>query len=554
MKKILALVAALSVVMSVVAGGSIAYLTDTKSAKNTMTMGKVEIKQIEQERDENGALVDFTQSKPLYPAVFEGSSIPWAAESEWVEAGEQAWKVVANNDNVVDKFVTVKNTGKSEAYVRTIIAYEGDETYGPEGAYIHVVHNGSNVTPAITVDCINTVEISGVKYTVYTYTYPEALAAGATSIPSLKQIYMNKAADNDVVAKYGDTYDILVLSQAVQTAGFDDAKTALDTAFGDVTNETAAEWFGAVDKENKKVVVSSKEDLAKVLTTDETTNTTTLTNDVIAKDIPVIQNYTSTESYTFDGNGNTITMDSSADIIDTPWTEGGSVAPTSNIFASANGSMVTVKDLTINGTMQSVSFGKYTPGVTHNTTANKVNIVDAKVVSYSSGYVGTEGISPALTIYGNTVLNNCNVYGTTLSELDTAPMYPVYDVAVVNDTTTTVNGGKYGSMYTWAKINMTIKDAEVDTIYAHCTNGNYQGIVLEAGTTVNKICTENAMAATTTITKAPKLTIKAGATVNTLDLSNITSNKDRIVIEDGATVHNIVVNGETVDFETWKNS
>ena len=35
------------------------------------------------------------------------------------------------------------------------------------------------------------------------------------------------------------TLDILVLSQAVQTAGFDDAQTALNTAFGTASEKAA---------------------------------------------------------------------------------------------------------------------------------------------------------------------------------------------------------------------------------------------------------------------------------------------------------------------------
>lgn len=44
----------------------------------------------------------------------------------------------------------------------------------------------------------------------------------------------------------GGAVDVLVLSQAVQTAGFADPQTALDTAFGDVDAAKAAEWFGAL--------------------------------------------------------------------------------------------------------------------------------------------------------------------------------------------------------------------------------------------------------------------------------------------------------------------
>lgn len=252
MKKVLLFVLGMVLVAAISIGGTLAYLTSTDNDVNVMTLGNVTIEQIEQQRvDDNTnqtTLEEFENNKPLYPAVFEGSSINWAPENEWVVAGDQAWKVVADNANVVDKFVTVKNTGKTDAYVRTLIAYEGDAEYGPNGPWIHIVTNGSNVTPALMINTVGYITVDGVSYTVFEYVYPEILAAGETTIPSLKQVYMNKNADNDVVAYYGETYDILVLSQAVQAAGFSDPKTALDNAFG-MPSEKAAEWFAGVWEE-----------------------------------------------------------------------------------------------------------------------------------------------------------------------------------------------------------------------------------------------------------------------------------------------------------------
>ncbi len=249
---LLALAFVLVAVLSVM--GTLAYLTSSKGAVNVMTLGNVHIEQIEEQRVDDDAnqtvLEDFENNKPLYPAVFEGSSINWAPADEWVVANDQAWKVVEDNENVVDKFVTVKNTGKSDAYVRTLIAYEGNEEYGPNGPWIHVVTNGSNVTPALAVNFVGYITVDGVDYTLFEYVYPEALAAGETTIPSLKQVYMNKKADNDVVEHYGETYDILVLSQAVQTKGFDSAEAALNEGFADLSTAEglalAAEWFEGV--------------------------------------------------------------------------------------------------------------------------------------------------------------------------------------------------------------------------------------------------------------------------------------------------------------------
>ena len=253
MKKKILTTLSVVLILGMAALGILAYLSDTDSDVNVMTLGNVQIDQIEQERvdtaklptDDNNlteftSTVDSDAKKPLFPAVFEGSSIPWNANS----VANQAWKVVETNDNVIDKFVTVKNTGVSDAYVRTLIAYEGDATYGPKGEWIHIVTNGTNVDPQIPNNFVGYINLDGVDYTVFEYVYPKALAKGETTIPSLKQVYMNNKATNEVVAEYGDTYDILVLSQAVQTKGFDDAAVALETAFpkGD-NNANVIEWF-----------------------------------------------------------------------------------------------------------------------------------------------------------------------------------------------------------------------------------------------------------------------------------------------------------------------
>lgn len=245
-------------VLGMAALGILAYLTSTDSDVNVMTLGNVEIEQIEQERGDNGELKDFTSKwdsddkKPLYPAVYTGNSIPWEDSSDWVEPGNEAWKVVENNSNVIDKFVTVKNTGKSEAYVRTLFAIEvGDDEAASD--FIHIVVNNNGfvtwewVQDAEGKDVV--IDVDGATYQVAVATYTQAVAPNVETIPSLKQVYLDKAADNDVVKALGDDYRILAISQGVQAQGFADAKTALDTAFGDVA-ENAYGWFNSLDTSN----------------------------------------------------------------------------------------------------------------------------------------------------------------------------------------------------------------------------------------------------------------------------------------------------------------
>ena len=97
--------------------GTVAYLKDEKSINNTMTLGNVKIEIVEQEWNDNKtALVPFNQGKPLLPMV---GALGWENETE--DGG--AYRRLTGK-NIVDKYVSVKNTGTASAYVRTFIALE----------------------------------------------------------------------------------------------------------------------------------------------------------------------------------------------------------------------------------------------------------------------------------------------------------------------------------------------------------------------------------------------------------------------------------------------
>ena len=265
----LVLVAALAI------GGTVAYLQDDDSDVNVMTLGNVKIEQHEYERVvENGAykvengsyvLKDFTQAKPLLPSAIPTNSSDWGWDTTLVDMSQVGSKgtmqVFQAGSNAQDKIVTVKNTGKSDAYVRTWIALEDPFTENRLGVN---VGKGSYYTQTSWT----TVEIDGVKYSVSCFTYKEALKPGEVSTPSLFQVYLNSKATNEDMELLGDTYEILAFSQAVQTAGFDSADAALNTAFGTnhpwadgvkvpviVTND--AELTAAIDEGAEEIVLES---------------------------------------------------------------------------------------------------------------------------------------------------------------------------------------------------------------------------------------------------------------------------------------------------------
>ena len=306
------LLAIIALVMALAMGitGTMAYLQDTDEDVNVMTLGNVYIDQIELERDEDGNLQQFTQAKPLFPAVYDDASawqpvwpsddpnsIHWAASDvngliDGIPSG--AWNGMWDAEqitNTLDKFVFVKNTGKSDAYVRTIYAFEAEtiEFDDPEGfGLIHCNWNGNALFDYAQEEgrqagyendiYIEGVEIDGVLYNLVVVTYQSTVAPGEVIRPSLLQVGMGKAADNEHVAQFGETYDILVVSQAVQAAGFDSAQEALEAAFGVISADNHPWVNGAA----VPVMVDNIADLRAALEAGET--------DIVVKGAAITEN------------------------------------------------------------------------------------------------------------------------------------------------------------------------------------------------------------------------------------------------------------------------
>ena len=235
-KKILSLTLVVCLLAIAVVGGTMAYFTDTDSAKNVMTMGNVNI--VQNETDKDGEA--FVQNQPLMPMVdtrAEGDAV--VVDGFFNEAMK----------NVIDKVVTVKNEAPAnavnqDAYVRTVLAFETQRHYA-EGSsekftdmfdeYIGVLGDFDVLDEYITVD--------GVEYRLAVKVYDKALVPQEESAASLKQVFLAPTANNEVMDIFGAEYTILAVSQATQTTGFANAAEALDTAFGAVNAANAAAWF-----------------------------------------------------------------------------------------------------------------------------------------------------------------------------------------------------------------------------------------------------------------------------------------------------------------------
>ena len=133
-------------------------------------------------------------------------------------------------------------------------------------------------------------------------------------------------------------------------------------------------------------------------------------------------------------------------------------------------------------------------------------------------------IAPAFCHYGKATLVDCTMIGTTSLHEG----YKAYDAGFVNGTTTTLKGGKYGSVYCSHQSKVIIEaDTDIDILDCY----TFKNSSKEWG----------------------KLTVKAGAKIGTLTLhpygsSYVTS----VVIEDGAEIGEIIYKGVSYTVEEWK--
>ena len=275
MKKNILLVLSFVLVAILSVGVTLALLTYEDSDHNTMTIGQAKIEQLEYQRvvgqdgnwvstgqeDQWGytpdKLEEFKQDELLLPTT---GTPTWddrtgkngdPHQQSWAEIGAPGSNQLFDDSvtNTKDKFVFVKNTGDVDVYYRTIILVEAPE--GSEDTISFVGTTNSRFDWDTTKDGIQGadglspiafIEVDGTRYAMYCAQYMEVLAKDEMSRPSLLQVYMTKGSTNEDVQKFGEKVDVLVLSQAVQAKGYSDAVTALNDAFG-VLSENNHPWL-----------------------------------------------------------------------------------------------------------------------------------------------------------------------------------------------------------------------------------------------------------------------------------------------------------------------
>ncbi len=243
-KKITALCLCVALLAVAVVGASLAYFTDTKSAKNTFTVGNVSIALHEANKGET----------PLVDAEYQ----------KWLK--DQVLLPGDKTTNTVAKRVYVENTGNSEAYVRVHIAipsvldsaspdfdasknllhfnaYETSYTDGKWNWGTKVTTNRNSFTGSGDSFNFYETKINGISYNVYVVTYETALEKNAVTDDAINQVYLNydvTQKDIELADKtLNGNWTIYVVAEAGQVDGFSNAFTALNTQFGKPGNYDA---------------------------------------------------------------------------------------------------------------------------------------------------------------------------------------------------------------------------------------------------------------------------------------------------------------------------
>lgn len=228
MKKKLTAVALIVALLAVaVIGGSLAYFTDeTDTAVNTFTVGKVKIDLDEAKVNENGEPV-------------KGENV--------VQDPKDADRVIENTYDLMpgltytkDPTVTVEK-GSRECYVRAFVTLTNAdkfmEVYRAHGMTIDkALEFFGDYDPAVwEAQNLNASAFDGTTITVeFRYVGPKSTdgviarddANDTVLEPIITSVTLPNWVTNEDAAKFPDGFQVNVVAQAIQTAGFDDADAA----------------------------------------------------------------------------------------------------------------------------------------------------------------------------------------------------------------------------------------------------------------------------------------------------------------------------------------
>ena len=247
-KKLTAIFLCVALVAIAIVGASLAYFTDTKSATNTFTVGNVKIELLESSlhRENAGVANGATSTSELWSDVVKegsGSTSKYkAGDTFYTDAQIEANAAAYKHENVqlmpgrsYHKMPYVKNTGKNDAYIRIRVMIPADLDTAVLNSSMYTATAMEKKEFTMAYDNTGTVDRSGVKYNVYTFTRIDALAPGEMTYWNVwGTIHMDTtvtSAQSETLfgenGPYpGGVFPVLVEADAIQAEGFADAAAA----------------------------------------------------------------------------------------------------------------------------------------------------------------------------------------------------------------------------------------------------------------------------------------------------------------------------------------
>lgn len=265
-KKITALCLCVALLAVAVVGASLAYFTDTKSEKNTFTVGNVKIELLESQYHRVNAgkgnatgLTEPLMGGYLWAADVNMQGTPdntpnyvtsgevWNGQyfsDAQIEADAATYKdsyFAEHSQNMVPganvrKNPYVKNTGANDAYIRirTLIPVSLFEVIDSGPSYWTTTAMNEGQVTSNAVDTYNTsgatavkqVERDGIMYYEYDFTFVKAVKPGELTFWNVwGNIAINKDATAEDLANV-ESFDVIFEADAIQADGFADAAAA----------------------------------------------------------------------------------------------------------------------------------------------------------------------------------------------------------------------------------------------------------------------------------------------------------------------------------------
>lgn len=231
-KQLLRTLMACGLVVSVAAGGTVAYLTDAETATNTFTVGKVKI----------------DLEEPGYPG----------------NDSDEVKNIIPNQEIVKDP--QIENTGNNDALVflrvevpqETFTELDADNNVGEKKLQdLFKLKNVSDQWELLRTE--TTTNADGKVKTSYVYGYKKTLAKGSTTDKLFQKVQMKNSIEKDLE---GDVEDIIVTACAIQVTDIPDvnltpgsdgnlSKDVLDQVYTIFLNQSGDQKSRPADEGNR---------------------------------------------------------------------------------------------------------------------------------------------------------------------------------------------------------------------------------------------------------------------------------------------------------------